>query len=120
MINTIVAFVNYYFPSYKTHVYHDNFIKACLVYKFLFEKYFKKTIDINQIIYSLSDPRNHYRSNSPTIANHLIFSLAFRKFWKQYKLGRGCVYTANTPFKEFEVLGYLTGIVYWCFHTGVV
>ena len=120
MIRSIIAYVNFYFPSNKTQFYPDNVIKACLVYQFLYAKYFTQKLDINQIIYRLSDARHSLRSNSPTLANHLIFSLAFRAFWKQYRIGRGCFYVADTPFKEFEVLGYLTGIVYWCFHRGVV
>ena len=120
MLESIVAYVNYYFPSNKTQFYPDNFIKACLVYQFLYAKYFTQKLDINQIIYRLSDARHSCRSNSAVLANHLIFSLAFRAFWKQYRIGRGCVYTFNTPFKEFEVLGYLTGIIYWCFHKGVI
>ena len=120
MLKSIVAYVNFYFPTYKTQFYPDNFIKACFVYQFLYAKYFTQKLDINQIIYRLTDARHSVRSNSPTLANHLIFSLAFRAFWKQYRIGRGCFYVADTPFKEFEVLGYLTGIVYWCFHRGVV
>ena len=119
-IYKIVAYVNYYFPTYKTQFYPDNFIKACLVYQFLCAKYFTQKLYIKQIIYRLSDARHSLRSNSAVLANHLIFSLAFRAFWKQYRMGRGCVYVANTPFKKFEVLGYLTEIVYWLFHRGVV
>ena len=120
MIKSIVAYVNFYFPSYKTQFYPDNFIKACLVYQFLYAKYFTQRLDLDQIIYRLSDSRYNCRSNSSILANHLIFSLAFREFWKHYPhLGRGCVYTFNTPLK-FEVLGYLTGIIYWCFHRGVI
>ena len=77
MINTIVAYVNYYFPSNKTQFYPDNFIKACLVYQFLSAKYFTQKMDINQIIYKLSDARHSLKSNSPTLSNHLIFNLAF-------------------------------------------
>ena len=120
MIKSIVAYVNYYFPTYKTQFYPDNFIKACLVYQFLCAKYFTQKLYIKQINYRLSDARHSLRSNSAVLANHLIFSLAFRAFWKQYRMGRGCVYVANTPFKKFEILGYLTGIVYWLFHRGVV
>ena len=120
MISTIVAYVNFYFPTYKTQFYHDNFIKACLVYQFLYAKYFTQKLDINQIIYRLSDARHSLRSNSPTLANHLIFNLAFKAFWKDYRIGRGCVYAFNSPFKESEVLGYLTGIIYWIFHRGVI
>ena len=120
MIKTIVAYVNFYFSTYNTQFYPDNFIKACLVYQFLYVKYFTQKLDINQIIYRLTDYRHSCRSDSPILANHLIFCLAFRSFWKHYHIGGGCVYTINTPFKESEVLGYLTGIVYWCFHRGVI
>ena len=78
MIKTIVANVNFYFPTYKTQFYPDNFIKACLVYKFLYAKYFSQKMDINQIIYRLSDARHSLISNSPTLTNHLIFSLAVK------------------------------------------
>ena len=80
MIKTIVAYVNYYFPSNKTQFYPDNFIKACLAYQFLYAKYFTQKLDINQIIYRLSDARHSLRSNSAVLANHLIFSLAFHAF----------------------------------------
>ena len=120
MIKSIVEYVNFYFPTYKSQFYSDNFIKACLVYQFLYAKYFTQKLDINQIIFILTKAKNYLNADSNIISNHLIFSLAFRAFWKHYKIGRGCVYTFNTPFKESEVLGYLTGIIYWCFHKGVV
>ena len=120
MIKSIVAYVNLYFPTYKTQFYSDNFIKACLVYQFLYAKYFTQKLDIEQIIYRLTEARNYLNSNSNIIKNHLIFSLAFRAFWKHYRIGRGCIYAINTPFKECEVLDYLTGIIYWCFHKGVI
>ena len=120
MISTIVEYVNFYFPTYKTQFSCDNFIKACLVYQFLYAKYFTQKLDIDQIIYRLSDARHSLISNSPTLTNHLIFNLAFKAFWKHYRIGRGCVYVVNSPFKESEVLGYLSGIVYWVFHRGVV
>ena len=59
-------------------------------------------------------------ANSPVIANHLIFNLAFKSFYKKYRLGRGSVYVMNSPFKESEVLGYLLGIIFWSFKNGVV
>ena len=114
MIKSIVAYVNSYFPTYKTQFYSDNFIKACLVYQFLYAKYFTQKLDIDQIIYRLTEARHFLNSVSNIIANHLIFNLAFKAFWKHYHIGRGCVYTSNTPFKECEVLSYLTGIIY-CF-----
>ena len=119
MIKSIVTYVNFYLPMYKTQFYPDNFIKACLVYQFLYEKYFTQKLDIDQIIYRLTEARNYLRSDSNIITNHLIFNLAFTAFWKQYRIGRGCVYTFNSPFKECEVLSFLTGIIYRCFHKGV-
>ena len=120
MIKSIVEYVNFYFPTYKTQFYSDNFMKARLVYQFLSAKYFTQKLDIDQIIYRLTEARHYLNSNSNIITNHLIFNLAFKAFWKHYRIGRGCVYTFNTPFKECEVLGYLTGIIYWFFHRGVV
>ena len=119
MIKSIVTYVNFYFPMYKTQFYPDNFIKACLVYQFLYEKYFTQKLDMDQIIYRLTEARNYLRSDSNIITNHLIFNLAFKAFWKQYRIGRGCVYTFNSPFKECEVLSFLTGIIDWCFDKGV-
>ena len=119
MLNLIVEYVNTYFPTYKKY-YCGNFIKSCLVYQYLYVKFFSKTLDLDQIIYKLLNWRHSCRSNSPIIANHLIFYLAFRQFWKHYHLGRGSVYTFNSPFKQTAVISYLTGITYWCFHKGVV
>ena len=119
MIKSIVTYVNFHFPTYKTQFYPDNFIKACLVYQFLYAKYFTQKLGINQIIYRLTEARHYLNADSNIITNHLIFNLAFKAFWKQYRIGRGCVYVANTPFKKCEVLGYLTGIVYWFFHRGM-
>ena len=120
MIKSIVAYVNFYFPTYETQFYTDNVIKACLVYQVLYAKYFSKKLEIDQIIYKLTKARQYLNSDSNIITNHLIFSLAFKSFWKQYRIGRGYAYAINTPFKESEVLGYLTGTIYWCFHRGIV
>ena len=49
MIKSIVAYVNFYFPTYKTQFYPDNFIKACLVYQFLYAKYFAQKLDITKL-----------------------------------------------------------------------
>ena len=75
---------------------------------------------MQSIIYRLTEARHYLNSNSSILTNHLIFSLAFKAFWKHYRIGRGYVYAVNTPFKECEVPGYLTGIIYWCFHRGIV
>ena len=93
--------------------WHKNF-QACL-----YIKYFTQRLNFNQILYKLSEFRHSCKSNSSILSNHLIFNLAFREFRKHFHLGRGCVYTVNSPFKS-EVLGYLTGIIYWFFHRGVI
>ena len=120
MLENIVAFVKYYFPQSKTDFYDDYFIKACLVYKFLCFNFLNKNMDVNNIIHWLSVYRHSCKSKSSVLANHKIFTLAFREFWKYYKMGRGYVYVIDTPFKECETLGLLTGVVYWFFHKGVV
>ena len=71
MIKSIVAYVNFYFPTYKTQFYSDNFIKACLVYQFLYAKYFAQKLDIDQLIYRLTEAKNYLRHGS-----HLA------NFWK--------------------------------------
>ena len=48
-----------------------------------------------------------------------MFYRAFKSFHKLYKIGRGCVYIFDSPINS-EVLGYLTGIIYWIFHKGIV
>lgn len=121
MLDRVEAYVNYYFPQNKTEFYDDNFIKACLVYKFLCFNLLSKNLDINHIIYRLSDYRHCCNASSPALCNHLIFSLAFREFWKHYKKGRGCVYVINLPNSaRLEVIGLLTGIIYWFFHKEVI
>ena len=119
MLKEIVAYVNFRFPAAKTQFYNDNFIKACLVYEYLYAKYFNQVMDLNKIINKLSSYRHTIRTKSEILTNHLIFNLAFRAFWNHYKLGRGSVYVFDSRIKENEVLGYLTGILYWVFHGGV-
>ena len=67
MIKSIVAYVNFYFATYKTQFYPNNFIKACLVYHFLYIKYFTQKLDIEQIIYRLTEARHYLNSNSNNI-----------------------------------------------------
>ena len=119
MLKEIVAYVNFRFPSAKTQFYNDNFIKACLVHEYLYAKYFSQVMDLNRIINKLSADRHTIRTKSGILANHMIFNLGFRSFWNQYKLGRGSVYICDNRFQENEVLGYLTGILYWLFNSGV-
>ena len=50
MLERIVAYVNHYFPQNKREEYDDNFIKTCLVYKFLCYNLLSKNINIEEII----------------------------------------------------------------------
>lgn len=93
MLNSIIAYVNFYFPNCKTNEYNDCFIKSCLVYRYLHGKYFKKTLDMNFIMYRLNDGLVDllFQINSSILKNHLIFSYAFSEFCDKYKTGRGRV-----------------------------
>ena len=115
MLQNIIIFVNYYFPHYQTEEYNSKFIKLCLVYKFLVAHYLKKNLNMNEIIIYLDIYKNAFRSKSHVITNHQIFSPAFKEFWNRHKKGRGCVYVFDSPFKQWELLGLITGITYWIF-----
>ena len=110
MINTIVHYVNFYYPTLKNLDYSENLIKTALIYRFLYETTFKT------IIYKLEN--RSIKSNNPILNNHLMFYRAFKSFHKHCKLGRGCVYAFDSSINS-EVLGYLTGIIYWIFHKGL-
>ena len=122
MIKTIVHYVNFYYPITKKNLnnknifFSENFIKSALIYRYLYEVNFKKNINIENILYILND--TFIKSNSRVLNNHLIFYKAFKSFYDRYKIGRGCVYVFDSPIKS-EVLGYLTGILYWIFHKGL-
>ena len=53
MIATIVEYVNENYPRYKNLSTNKCFVKACLIYKYLYEAYFKQTADIHQIPFIL-------------------------------------------------------------------
>ena len=117
MINTIVNYVNFYYPTIKNIRYSEDIIKTALIYRFLYESTFKKYIPLENIIYILNNIP--IKSNNRILNNHLIFYKAFKSFYDRYKLGRGCVYVFDCPIRS-EVLGYLTGICYWIFHKGII
>ena len=48
MLTTTVSYVNLHFPQYKTKFFDDNFIKCCLIYKYLYEKYFSSNLDMDK------------------------------------------------------------------------
>ena len=55
MINTIVHYVNFYYPTLKNLPYTENVIKTALIYRFLYETTFKKHTTLETIIYKLEN-----------------------------------------------------------------
>ena len=80
MINTIVHYVNFYYPTLKHLNYSENLIKTSLIYRFLYETTFKKFIDLETIIYKLKN--RSIKSSNPILNNHLMFYRAFKSFFK--------------------------------------
>ena len=98
---------------------NECYIKSFLVYKYLFKIYFRKNVTLNENM-SLMDITDFlFISNSPVLKNHLIFHHAFKTFWARYKKGRPYVYVFDTTIKS-SVLGFVTGVLHWFFHKGVV
>ena len=71
MINTIVHYVNFYYPILKNLPYSENLIKTSLIYRFLYETTFKKTMDLETIIYKLEN--RSIKSSNPVL-NIKLFS----------------------------------------------
>ena len=133
MIKTIINYVNYHyensrkelkdfpFPFAKDEAQNECFIKSCLIYKYLYEIYFRKNISFLDVMYTLNDGifELFFRSNWNVLKNHLIFHYAFTKFKKRYKVGRGSLYLIESRINS-SVVGFIMGIVYWFFHKGVI
>ena len=60
-----------------------------------------------------------FTTNSTVLKNHLIFHHAFKNFWKRHQKGRPYVHVFDTTIRS-SVLGFVTGVLYWFFHEGVV
>ena len=120
MLKSIVDYVKYHYqfceniePFYLTNNLDTNecYIKSCLVFKYLFEYYFRK----NEIM-SLMDITDFlFITNSPVLKSHLIFHHAFKTFWKKLKKGRYNIYVFDTTLKS-SILGFVTGVLYWFFN----
>ena len=98
---------------------NECYIKSCLVYKYLFEYYFKRNISLYEIMAVIDNTDFLFMTNSPVLKNHLIFHHAFKAFWKRHKKGRPEIYVFDTTIRS-SCLGFKTGITYWFFHEGVV
>ena len=122
MLQQIISYVNFHFPQYFPKDWNDSFIKSRLVYRYLHEKYFKKIMNMNPIMFRLNDGLVDllFQSRSNVLKNHLIFSYAFSELYDRYKKGRGRVYVANTKLKKSSIIGFFTGIIYCFFHKGVI
>ena len=128
MLKSIIDYVKYHYQFceniesiYLTNNLDTNecYIKSYLIYKYLFEIYFRKNVTLNEIM-TLTDITDFlFITNSPVLKNHLIFHQAFKTFWKKNKKGRSHVYIFDTTIKS-SILGFVTGVLYWFFHEGVV
>ena len=98
---------------------NECYIKSCLIYKYLYEIFHRSNITLMEIMIEMDVSDFLFMSNSPVLKNHIIFHQAFKSFWKRYKKGRRDVYVFDTTLRS-PSLGFVTGIVYWFFHEGVV
>ena len=128
MLKTIINYVNYNYQlceNIESYFLANNldtnecYIKSCLVYKYLFEYYFKRNISLYEIMAVIDSTDFLFMMNSPVLKNHLIFHHPFKTFWKPHKKGRPEIYVADTTIRS-SILGFVTGVVYWFFHEGVV
>ena len=128
MIKTIIDYVNYHYQFCEnidsfllTNNLNTNecYIKSCLIYKYLYEIYFRKNITLNEVMSLMDNSDFYFIINSNKLKNHLIFRYAFKKCYQRYKKGRFNIYIFDTRIKSC-IVGFLTGILYWFFHKGVV
>ena len=128
MLKSIIDYVKYHYQFcenigsfFLTNnlVTNECYIKSCLVYKYLFEYFFKRNISICEIMAVIDNTDFLFITNSPVLKNHLIFHHAFKTFWKKHKKGRPEIYLFDTTIRS-SCLGFVTGVAYWFFHEGVV
>ena len=128
MLKSLAGYVNYNYQfcenidsPFLTHDMDANecYIKSCLVYKNLYKIYCRNNITLKHVMTIMDVTDFLFMNNSPVLKNHLIFHLAFLSFWKRHKKGRPYVYVLDTTIRS-SVLGFVTGVLYWFFHKGVV
>ena len=128
MLKSLVNYVNYNYQFCenidsaflsKDMDANECFIKSCLVYKNLCEIYNRSNITLKEVMLIMDVSDFLFISNSPVLKNHLIFHHAFKTFGHDIKKGRPYVYVFDTTIRS-SVLGFLTGVLYWFFHKGVV
>ena len=123
MIKSIIDYVKYHYQfcenidsSFMTNNLDTNecYIKSCLIYKYLYELYFRKNITLREVMTDFL-----FITNSLVLKNHLIFHHAFKNFYKKYKKGRFNIYIFDVRMSS-SFLGFVTGVLYWFLHEGVV
>ena len=128
MLRSIVNYVNHNYQFCenidspflsKDEKANECFIKSCLVYKNLHEIYNRDNITLLEVMIIMDITDFLFLTDSPVLKNHLIFHQAFKTFWKQHKKGRPEIYVADTTIRS-PILGFISGVVYWFFHEGVV
>ena len=109
MIKTIIDHVNYpyqfsenidSFLLTNNHDTNECYIKSCLIYKYLYEVYFRENISLREGISIMDNTDFYFISNSNVLKNHLIFHYAFKNFYRKYKKGRFNIYIFDTRFKS--------------------
>ena len=109
MLKSIIDYVKYHYQFcenidsfFLTNNLDTNecYIKSCLVYKYLFEYYFKRNISLYEIMAVIDNTDFLFMTNSPVLKNHLIFHHAFKTFWKRHKKGRLEVYVFDTTIRS--------------------
>ena len=128
MLKSIIDYVKYHYQFceniesfFLTNNLDTNecYIKSCLIYKYLFELYFRRNVSLNSVMSVMDNTDFLFMTNSPVLKNHLIFHHAFKTFWKRHKKGRSEIYVFDKTIRS-SILGFMTGVVYWFFHEGVV
>ena len=89
MLKSIIDYVKYHYQfceNIESYFLTNNldtnecYIKSCLVYKYLFEYYFKRNISLYEIMAVIDNTDFLFITNSPVLKNHLIFHQAFKSF----------------------------------------
>ena len=128
MIKTIIDYVNYHYQfceNIDSFLLSNNsdtneyYTKSCLIYRYLYEVYFRENITLREVMSMMDNSDFYFISNSNGLKNHLIFHYAFKNVYRKYKKGRFNIYIFDTRIKS-SIVGFLTGILYWFFHKGVV
>ena len=81
MIKTIIDYVNYHYQfceNIDSFLLTNNldtneyYIKSCLIYKYLYELYFRENITLREVMSLVDNSDFYFISNSNVLKNHLI------------------------------------------------